>query len=148
MPNSDQRTICTRIFRLPGMHTDAERLSPKSAYDRVAWKTMTLFRLFFQNREIPVDAAGVAIGRSRTCQLIVSDELISREHAAFRLLDGTLWVEDLKSRNGVGVNGSRIAGRVRLHDGDIVTIGSHQKGALRARSGLSHARRRSHPARR
>ena len=87
---------------------------------------MTYYRLIYRREEIPLDAAGATVGRSRTCRLIVDDVLVSREHAAFRFFGGSLWLEDLNSRNGVNVNGSRIAGRVRLRDGDIVTIGSHE----------------------
>lgn len=62
-------------------------------------------------------------GRADTCDLVLSGEHVSREHAAFvRRWDG-VFVSDLGSRNGILVNGTVIAGEHRMSDGDRVQIG-------------------------
>ena len=51
------------------------------------------------------------------------DDFASGRHARIESgLDGT-WVIDLGSTNGTFVNGERLDGRRRLHEGDVVQIG-------------------------
>ncbi|MFN2471961.1 MAG: FhaA domain-containing protein [Gaiellaceae bacterium] len=63
------------------------------------------------------------IGRSKDCDVRLSDPNVSRRHAEVRREGGTFWVVDLDSTNGVAVNGRRLK-RARLEDGDRITIGS------------------------
>jgi pSer/pThr/pTyr-binding forkhead associated (FHA) protein len=63
------------------------------------------------------------VGRADGSALALSVEEVSREHAAFvRGPDGVL-VRDLGSKNGVLVNGARVAGERTLADGDLVQMG-------------------------
>jgi pSer/pThr/pTyr-binding forkhead associated (FHA) protein len=66
------------------------------------------------------------VGRTDDCHLLLDDERVSRRHASFRSVAGTIWVRDLDSRNGVKVNGMRITGNVELRAGDVVTVGSQE----------------------
>jgi pSer/pThr/pTyr-binding forkhead associated (FHA) protein len=62
-------------------------------------------------------------GRANGCDLVLSSEHVSREHAAFvRRWDGVV-VFDLGSSNGVLVNGHPIAGDLKLADGDRIDVG-------------------------
>ena len=72
-------------------------------------------------RTVPV-ADGLVLGRIETCDLVLDDEKASRKHARIVLQSGVAEVEDLGSRNGVLLNGSRVLRRV-LRDGDRLTIG-------------------------
>jgi FHA domain len=63
------------------------------------------------------------VGRSSDCWLTLEDEISSRVHARFHVDATTCEIEDLGSRNGTFVNGERIAGRRRVHDGDRIRIG-------------------------
>lgn len=63
------------------------------------------------------------VGRSPSCDLVLSSDHASREHAAFVRQDDGVWVSDLGSKNGVQVNGLGIAGTRRLSDGDRVSVG-------------------------
>jgi predicted component of type VI protein secretion system len=65
------------------------------------------------------------IGRSSTCNLSLDDALVSRRHATITNKSDGVWVEDLGSRNGVVVNGTRIPGPTKLAHLDRVTVGSH-----------------------
>jgi pSer/pThr/pTyr-binding forkhead associated (FHA) protein len=64
------------------------------------------------------------IGRSDDNVLVLDgDDYASGHHARVESgLDGT-WVTDLDSTNGTYVNGERIEGRRRLHEGDLLQVG-------------------------
>jgi len=64
------------------------------------------------------------IGRDDDNVLVLKgDDYASGQHARVESgLDGT-WVVDLGSTNGTYVNGERLEGRRRLHEGDLVQVG-------------------------
>lgn len=67
------------------------------------------------------------IGRSDKTNLIVDDDLASRQHAMLQRSDGDLfYITDLGSSNGTFVNGARISTPVILKPGDRITIGSYE----------------------
>ncbi|MEO8702083.1 MAG: FHA domain-containing protein [Kofleriaceae bacterium] len=64
------------------------------------------------------------VGREVGCALRFNDASVSRRHLRFvRRLDEA-FVEDLGSVNGTLLNGRAVSGSLRLHDGDVITIGS------------------------
>jgi hypothetical protein len=79
--------------------------------------------LRWADQSIEIDTA-VVIGRTEECEITIDDPLVSRRHASVVRLESDLWVNDLGSRNGVYVNGSRIEDRYRLSDGDVLRIGT------------------------
>lgn len=62
------------------------------------------------------------IGRSRDCDVVVSDPNVSRRHAELRRDENGWHAVDLGSTNGIKVNGRRVD-QVALHDGDRITVG-------------------------
>jgi hypothetical protein len=64
----------------------------------------------------------VLIGRSRECDIALSDPNVSRRHAEVRRGEDGWSVVDLGSTNGVKVNGRRVEDAL-LRPGDRVTIG-------------------------
>jgi hypothetical protein len=64
------------------------------------------------------------IGRAPENTVVLDgDEYASGQHARVESgLDGT-WVVDLGSTNGTYVNGERVEGRRRLHEGDLLQVG-------------------------
>jgi len=68
----------------------------------------------------------VFVGRDPRCAIEMSDPLVSRRHARLWVEDGSLFVEDLGSRNGVSVNGLRIQRPTHLLPGDAVLIGDEE----------------------
>jgi hypothetical protein len=63
------------------------------------------------------------IGRSRECDLTVSDGNASRRHAEIVREGDAYVVVDLNSTNGTELNGKRVA-REELADGDRITVGA------------------------
>ncbi len=69
------------------------------------------------------DGVDVTFGRSRGSTFMLDHEKVSRTHARIRRTSDHIEIEDLKSRNGVRVNGAKIEGPHRLAHGDEVAIG-------------------------
>lgn len=66
----------------------------------------------------------LTVGRGDDSDVRVQDAGISRRHARFVIDAGHVVVEDLGSTNGTFVNGSRVAGRRVLADGDKLQFGT------------------------
>lgn len=75
-------------------------------------------------RAIAIKRATLLIGRSEDCDVRPLSEEVSRRHCAVHVGPAEVWVEDLKSRNGTFVNGSRIEAKTKVADGDIIRVGS------------------------
>ncbi|HEY3243017.1 MAG TPA: FHA domain-containing protein, partial [Phycisphaerae bacterium] len=76
-----------------------------------------------QSQTLALGGEPVLIGRVATCQIAISDDLISREHARIeRTADQRYHLRDLGSRNKTFVNGQTIS-EVLLSSGDIIRIG-------------------------
>jgi FhaA, N-terminal domain/FHA domain len=70
-----------------------------------------------------LDGGRLVIGRSRDCDIRLTDPNVSRRHGEVRREGDSFWVVDLDSTNGIEVNGRR-SKRARLHDGDTITMGA------------------------
>lgn len=86
---------------------------------------MPRYRLRYQGSDLELPPGAFVVGRSSTCNLALDDALVSRRHATITNRGDSVWVEDMGSRNGVVVNGTRIPGPTKLGHLDRVTIGSH-----------------------
>jgi len=62
------------------------------------------------------------IGRHPTCQVVLTSNVVSRQHAQVLEGHGSFYIEDLRSRNGTYVNERKIDGRTELHDGDQIRL--------------------------
>ena len=63
------------------------------------------------------------LGRDATCDRVLDDPRVSRQHARLIRDGGGLKIEDLGSQNGTFVNGQRITAAVILRPNDVVAIG-------------------------
>ncbi len=79
--------------------------------------------LTIAGRRHELDGERTVIGRSKDCDIQVSDPNVSRRHAEVRRDGGSFTLFDLDSTNGIEVDGNRIK-RLVLHDGSRFTIGS------------------------
>src|SRR3712207_508594 len=74
-----------------------------------------------EGKRMLVGQGGAVIGRSRDCDIVLSDPNVSRRHAEIRADARGGWVvHDLGSTNGVKVNGTRVAGSSPLRPGDRI----------------------------
>ena len=62
------------------------------------------------------------IGRARESDLRLKDSSVSRRHAVVTIEPNGAFIEDLRSVNGVTVNGQRIR-HARVSDGDVIELG-------------------------
>lgn len=65
----------------------------------------------------------MTIGRSRSCDLRVREDSVSRLHAVLYWRSGELVIEDMGSSNGTWVNRERVEAPHTLGPGDILTLG-------------------------
>ena len=65
----------------------------------------------------------VVIGRDADVELQLPSTSVSRRHARLDVTATGTWLSDLASHNGTIVNGERVATRVRLMRGDVVSLG-------------------------
>jgi pSer/pThr/pTyr-binding forkhead associated (FHA) protein len=79
--------------------------------------------LRFGEHDVELGPGETIIGRSPKCQIVVDDPLVSRSHARLMVHRGIVTVEDLKSANGVLVNGERLMRTRVLTSGDRLLVG-------------------------
>lgn len=87
----------------------------------------------YRGNALELRGGQLLIGRSAMCRLVLDDPLVSRQHAEFRQVGDSIFVFDLKSVNGVFVNGRRVEHKQEIRPGDKVLIGE-QEMVLLARS--------------
>lgn len=63
------------------------------------------------------------LGRAATNSVPIDSGFVSTEHARIIYRDGSLWVEDLQSRNGAFVDGRKVVTPVAVSPGSILQIG-------------------------
>ena len=72
-----------------------------------------------------LDTEHFVIGRAASCQLVLADDMISREHLRIDLeSEGRFRIRDLGSRNRTLVNGE-LTTETLLNSGDILRVGKY-----------------------
>jgi pSer/pThr/pTyr-binding forkhead associated (FHA) protein len=61
------------------------------------------------------------IGR-KECDVILEDRIVSRRHAELKIVEHSLVIEDLASKNGTSVNGNKVTTK-QLFQNDLISIG-------------------------
>jgi pSer/pThr/pTyr-binding forkhead associated (FHA) protein len=77
-------------------------------------------------RTISIKRNKLLIGRAEECDVRPLSEEVSRRHCAVHVGPAEVWVEDLGSRNGTFVNGTKITERTQVKDGDMIRVGGLQ----------------------
>jgi Protein of unknown function (DUF3662)/Inner membrane component of T3SS, cytoplasmic domain len=78
--------------------------------------------LVSEGRRNVLSGERVLVGRSRECDVVVSDPNVSRRHIELRRGERGWAAVDLGSTNGMKVNGRRV-GHAELNPGDRITVG-------------------------
>lgn len=118
---------------MPDSPLDAHVATPEELRQRIeAERRGTPFLVYRTGADeqaiLDLGAAGqrITIGRRPSNDVVLDwDSEVSRVHAAIELI-GDEWtvVDDGLSHNGTHVNEQRVTSRQRLHDGDMLSIGS------------------------
>jgi uncharacterized RDD family membrane protein YckC len=72
----------------------------------------------------PLTSEKLVVGRSRSCDIRIKEDSVSRLHAALVWHDDQLVIEDLGSSNGTFVNGARVLSPHVLRAGDVLRFGA------------------------
>lgn len=80
--------------------------------------------LFHDRRRMILAAGENILGRDADADAVLDDPEVSRHHARVVIEPQRATIEDLGSKNGTFVGGTRITGAVELHDGDEVRLGT------------------------
>jgi pSer/pThr/pTyr-binding forkhead associated (FHA) protein len=75
--------------------------------------------------EYELESDRTRVGRGPGVDLAFDDTTMSREHAAFEVMDDAMWLRDLGSTNGVCVNGASTLS-TELKHGDRIELGDHR----------------------
>jgi hypothetical protein len=81
--------------------------------------------LVAEGRRHVIPPGGAVVGRSRECDVVLSDANVSRRHAEIRPAAAGAWtIADMGSTNGVRINGRQISGTELLAGGDRIVLGT------------------------
>lgn len=74
----------------------------------------------------PLGQRTMVVGRDEACPIQVADDLVSRKHlqVRFESAHDSYHALDMKSANGVNINGRQMTGDTQLQDGDIIELGN------------------------
>ncbi len=84
-----------------------------------------LLYALYEGQKYPVNKDEFYIGRSnKSCDLIVKDPNVSRQHARVVRHQGQYWMVDMGSTNGIEFQGQRVDRRP-IGEGDVFRICDH-----------------------
>ena len=116
-------------LRPPGGGTGAQAtraLNPADEQRLATWRaTLQQVAGIGAGRSYPLTSARLRVGRATGSDLVIEDGSVSRTHAELRFEDGAWVVEDLRSANGVQVDGKPVQ-TARLTPGGRLTLGNVQ----------------------
>jgi hypothetical protein len=104
------------------VYSNAGRLA-EPLEQRAQARTQTAL-LLFEGRRMVVGPAGVTLGRSRQCDVVLNDPNVSRQHAELRPRGGSWVLTDLGSTNGSRLNGRPVERSEVVRPGDEIELGA------------------------
>ncbi|MGK2865751.1 MAG: BTAD domain-containing putative transcriptional regulator [Mycobacterium sp.] len=128
-PGPSIRALHERILRQEVVDVRRAALTAAQTLDRRSTATgrWTAARLRTPAGEVyPVNGAATRIGRLADNDVVLDGLDVSRHHAVLSDTGTAFVITDLRSANGVYVNGSRARGSVMLADGDRIRICDHE----------------------
>jgi hypothetical protein len=87
---------------------------------------MPVLYALYEGQKYPIVKDEFYIGRSnKSCDLIVKDPNVSRQHARIVRHQGQFWMVDMGSTNGIDYNGTRVDRRP-IAEGDVFRVCDHE----------------------
>jgi pSer/pThr/pTyr-binding forkhead associated (FHA) protein len=74
-------------------------------------------------REFNLSRHATTIGRAVSCDIVLTERSVSRQHAIIYYVAGKFFIEDVGSTNGTILNGDLIKRRCQLQPGDEIQVG-------------------------
>lgn len=101
-------------------------LSRASQFNYMESKSTELGRLIPCGGGDPISLSKptILIGRRSSCDVVLLFPNVSSHHCQLELQNGYWFIRDLRSRNGIKVNGERVDSKF-LHPGDTLSIAKH-----------------------
>jgi hypothetical protein len=82
------------------------------------------YALHLRGQLYPITRRGLVIGRATAADIVLSNNLVSRQHCSVRRERNRLFISDLQSQQGTFVNGVRLPpGEHPLEPGDRIEVG-------------------------
>lgn len=79
----------------------------------------------YQGGEFPLRPnREIVIGRSSDLDMVLVEDMVSRRHTRVITTSDEVFIEDAGSTNGTFVNGEKIPGRIQIHEGDRILVGT------------------------
>jgi predicted component of type VI protein secretion system len=75
--------------------------------------------------EVELSKPVTVVGRHPACDIVIDHPAVSGRHMLFRIVDRTVYAEDLASTNGTKVNGL-VTGHHVVHHLDMIEVGRHK----------------------
>jgi hypothetical protein len=104
------------------VYSNAERLA-EPLEEQAQARAPTALLVIDGQRRI-VGPAGVTLGRSRNCDVVLEDPNVSRQHAELRPRGGSWVLTDLGSTNGSRLNGHPVERSEVVRPGDLIELGA------------------------
>lgn len=76
-------------------------------------------------QEVPLAKPLTVVGRHPACDVVIDHPAVSARHMLLRVVNRTVYVEDLASTNGTQVNGVAVSDQV-IHHLDLIQVGRHR----------------------
>jgi hypothetical protein len=93
--------------------------------NKAAEITLTVSRPGEAERVIRLDKSTVVLGRAPTCDVVVDEDGVGKEHARLEFTpEGGLKLVDLGTSLGSTLNGNRVGGTTLVSSGDAMSIGA------------------------
>jgi pSer/pThr/pTyr-binding forkhead associated (FHA) protein len=119
-------------------------MTPGQRAQDLGWSDMATWNLIIEDdagrqTTVPFKRDVITIGRKEGNTVRLTERNVSRFHAKLSRENGHVHIEDLKSYNGIKLNGDRISGRVQVAEGDLIEIGDYHLAVQSAEAAKSAA---------
>src|SRR3954454_15042880 len=90
-----------------------------------------MYKLIIEDDEgkttvVPLIRDEITIGRKEGNTIRLTERNVSRRHAKLSKSNGSVFIEDLQSHNGIRINGDKVAAKAPINEGDRIQIGDYQ----------------------